>query len=853
MTQADLDAAVMASERFQSGVLRLARRSVLREMPAISESPTVDGLENVDWAYLLFCCSALTSSTSADVQDAALRILQGCLQNDQSPLRLQAARTMLERTGNQPAIDLAVEREILRDANLAITPAPVQLDSIRKRLELTINLNSGAVIHGNTFQARFWRAATENDWLSVSAPTSAGKSFIVKQWFLHRAFASDTFRGVYLVPTRALIDEVSRDLRAYFPEDVPVLTSPWDGGEQTLARVVYVLTQERLHLLHHLDVRFKADLLFLDEAQKFGDDSRGVLLEQVLEEATRRNPDAQVMFASPLSSDPESLLDGSPTGSAQWSETSGTVTVNQNLIWANQVPRKPREWSAELLHQGASSPLGTFTLPYKAEPESQRISLVAVTLGGDGPGNLVYANGAAAAEKTAMQIYEALAPDAYVGDDPGIVALVELARDSVHQQYALAQYLDRGVAFHYGNMPLLLRAEIEDLFRQGTLKYLVCTSTLLEGVNLPCRNIFTRGPKKGNGRIMTPHDFWNLAGRAGRWGKEFQGNIVCVDTSRSALWPTPPSVRVRQPLVRAADAALSTPSELIELINAGTTYERNARTRLLESVYSFLASLVAQGISLQEARILGAATDTLAELEVVIESALDRVEVPAAIISRHNGVNPAHMQNLLQRFRSQIDAAGLRLPSPSSSDAVTGYRFALGEVQDYLGHEFGTSGRQWQLAYLIVNWMRGYPLSRLIRERESFERREGRNFALPPLIRGVMTDVEQVARFEAPKYLSCYSSILEFHLGEIGEESTEPPVDIELMLELGVSRTTSISLIRLGLSRTAAIAVSELILDDELSPGEARRWLAERPIDAMDLPLLVRREIQAVLASTARG
>ena len=47
-----------------------------------------------------------------------------------------------------------------------------------------------------------------------------------------------------------------------------------------------------------------------------------------------------------------------------------------------------------------------------------------------------------------------------------------------------------GFAFNYKN-------EIERLFKNGKIKYLVCTSTLIEGMNLPAKSIFIRGPKKG--------------------------------------------------------------------------------------------------------------------------------------------------------------------------------------------------------------------------------------------------------------------------------------------------------------------------------------------------------------------
>ena len=55
---------------------------------------------------------------------------------------------------------------------------------------------------------------------------------------------------------------------------------------------------------------------------------------------------------------------------------------------------------------------------------------------------------------------------------------------------------------------------------------------LLQGVNLPAKNIFMCYPKKGITTPMEATDFWNLAGRAGRLRREFHGNIFLIDYER---------------------------------------------------------------------------------------------------------------------------------------------------------------------------------------------------------------------------------------------------------------------------------------------------------------------------------
>src|SRR5262249_26179721 len=80
----------------------------------------------------------------------------------------------------------------------------------------------------------------------------------------------------------------------------------------------------------------------------------------------------------------------------------------------------------------------------------------------------------------------------------------------------------------------MVRQEIETAFWAGDLDYLVCTSTLLQGVNLPAKNRFVLNPTKGQNAPMDSADFWNLAGRAGRLRQEFQGNIFLIDYE---FWP----------------------------------------------------------------------------------------------------------------------------------------------------------------------------------------------------------------------------------------------------------------------------------------------------------------------------
>ena len=85
--------------------------------------------------------------------------------------------------------------------------------------------------------------------------------------------------------------------------------------------------------------------------------------------------------------------------------------------------------------------------------------------------------------------------------------------------------------YHYGRMPRLLREAIETSFKQdaGGVKYLVCTTTLAQGVNLPARNVFIDTPTRGAGKPLDPALLWNFAGRAGRLNHDIVGNVFLLN------------------------------------------------------------------------------------------------------------------------------------------------------------------------------------------------------------------------------------------------------------------------------------------------------------------------------------
>lgn len=136
---------------------------------------------------------------------------------------------------------------------------------------------------------------------------------------------------------------------------------------------------------------------------------------------------------------------------------------------------------------------------------------------------IVYCNGRSKAIENALDFANKLSEI----QDNDLNALARDIANEVHGDYYLAQIIKKGVAYHIGYLPAAIRMRIEDMFRRGRITTMFCTSTLLEGVNLPADNLFITDNKIFR-KVMTPVDFRNLIGRVGRIRFNLYGNVFFV-------------------------------------------------------------------------------------------------------------------------------------------------------------------------------------------------------------------------------------------------------------------------------------------------------------------------------------
>lgn len=857
MSVGDLNSWLM-NEGIREDVSTLVRIMVRSELDnLVSDIPSES--VSFDWPRLLLAGSFLARSEFRAHQETALRIATGAVTLGDSASVNDAGAVLLDMLSNSRAIQLAHAKEYLASGLEKRLGMTLRMEMQHRQMTHSVLVqSSGRWLAVNEFQQRFWDNANKHIWLSASAPTASGKTYMVLQWLTDHMRTAQSSISVYLAPTRALVSEIESELALLLGKNSGIevsslpLREKYNTALAGMTKLILVYTQERLHLLlNSVGSDLSVDFLIVDEAHKIGDSQRGIILQDAIERLERTNPALKIIFISPATQNPEELLADAPSGTQSAAVDSDQPTVLQNIIIADQAPRKPKLWNLTVRHNDSLLPIGMLQLASSPGSIKKKLAFIAAAIGERG-GTLVYANGAAEAEDIADLISQLIPPPDYL--DRELSDLADLSRKGVHPSFMLASLVERGVAYHYGNMPSLIRLEVERLFRSGKIRFLVCTSTLIEGVNLSCRTIVVRGPRKGRGHPMEPHDFWNLAGRAGRWGNEFQGNIVCIDSKDTAAWPSGVPARSRYPIKRESDAVLETGDGMADYLalRASTPLTELKGAEEFEQVGAyFLATYLRLGTVTHANFAKRHSPLKIAKLEESLAALAKQVELDHKIADRHPGVSALGLQKLLDAFRAyEGDPENLLPAHVDSEDSFDRFVTIMRRINENLFPAFVPDELIKLYALTVVQWLKGYSLAKMIRDSIEWHKTNGRAYKLPLLIRQTMERVEQIARFRAPKYFSAYMDILNIHLNEIGKKDiVDDEIDIGTQLEFGVSTRTLLSLMELGLSRMSAVSLYEKIARDDLTEEDCRDWVSARSgqLETLDIPAIIIREIREKL------
>ena len=578
---------------------------------------------------------------------------------------------------------------------------------------------------------------------------------------------------VFVVPTRALINQVSDDVAGWLSAqdmDGELVTTPIAKSAELPVRGVYVVTQERLQLLQSAHPQLGFDLMLVDEAQSIGEGPRGVLLSSVIDEAITRNDQMQLRFAGPNLTDPGSFA--RVFGRDQKTVKTEEASVVQNIIFVDVDEIQTSKARLSLFAEGNKIEIGLLDFDQPMIDHKSKLVNVALGLGKDGQ-SLIYALGAWESEEIAFGLADT---DEASSDD--LKELSNFIKDAVHEKYLLAQSVLKRVGYHYGRMPALVRKAIEDAFSDGLLRYLVTTSTLLYGVNLPAQNLFLHNPERGKGQPISSNDFWNLAGRAGRLGKEFSGNIFLI---HYGTWPSDPMAgpKEKEVIPSIEEHIVRRTDELIAYMNNPNIIPDREKPDELENTFVKLVRDHLEGrlsATLEKVGI-SSTSQKAAEIETAVSQSVTATDITKDTLLASPTVSIHRQQSLYERLDASLSRRGPAYIIPKHPRDPQAYNSYLAAIRRCHGAilKYSTSDNSDRYyAQIALRWMKGDPLPRIIDASLEYKIKQGQSPNIATVIRNTLTDIESGLRFKYVRLFSCYNAVLELLLRNKGMSGWYP-------------------------------------------------------------------------------
>lgn len=779
-----------------------------------------DSLSESEYNDILTFADILSLSSTSEHRNLALKIvscLKGSYENDAKFIYF--SRGIMIRLGNFPGYNL-LSCNIQNDES----SLPIDL-SIEKKFKEQINKDPYSDKIFTDAQYYMWEELLDKNHFSFSGPTSFGKSFILTSFI--KNLMMNNKRGlniVFLVPTRALVSQTLKklkyvvdDIEGYFlssSPDIPALLHNRDS------HYIFVFTPERL--LHYFSISTNPSIeyIFVDEAQKIlSDDTRSVVYYHAISLAERKS--CKLFFSSPNISNVDIFLKlFNKTSSETKSITESPVC--QTRVFIDMLSKQIKMFSDMNVVFTASYNLPN-TLPALIHQISKNVNSVA-------PKSLVYCNTIEDTIDCAKQMA------AYLNTVPS-VALNEAAdeiADFIHKEYYLVDLIRKGVGFHFGKLPQKVRDIVEKLYENGDIHYLFCTSTLLEGVNLPAQNIFILNNQIGNKNLQSI-DFWNLAGRAGRLAKELCGNVICVRwINKDGRWNTAESIEIiKNKKIESinSDVISGKANFYKNVLRAaqGQSFTRQNVPETQRRVYNAFSNVLISHFSEDQPSLLRNELQKKEPDGVKILTDIEKkLAVPANIISRFPLIKVQYQNDIWN-----TEALFTPLLEDPTYDNCLRMLNCLYDLYHWGIEE--SSGRNPLLpkgnknllrhyASLMTDWMNSKSINEIIKQTLFNYRGKNVNIGYLPtgqmnyvpfdpnnkvhiniIINKTISEIDTVIRYTLKNYFENYYCILEAHLGKnaCGQ-------DWALYMEHGTTKKELIEIQKLGVPRH----LSKLFLDD---------------------------------------
>lgn len=371
-------------------------------------------------------------------------------------------------------------------------------------------------------QASIRQNILDNRYFSFSAPTSAGKSYLLRE--ILRSEASDV---IIVVPSRALIAEYLAEVFAIFANDPSVLILQfidYINLKRTRKRI-FVVTPERALEATRSEIIFDVGLIIFDEAQISEEEIRGIGFDAFVRRSDTLFPDAKKVFAHPFVENPSAQLD------------------KHNFVDQASAKNYRQGSVGKLFIQIHANGNQYFFSPYIDRGHRLTKCLVneidqAAAAIESGDSLLVFTSKASIISgkyKKDFSDYLDLCDEVTDEDGVAIINEIEDLIGAEERDSDLVSQMRKGVVIHHGSIPLSVRTLIERFTRLGLARICFATSTLAQGVNMPFKVVWIHNLAFHGSREDKALGLKNLIGRAGRTShstNNFDYGFVIVEHAR---------------------------------------------------------------------------------------------------------------------------------------------------------------------------------------------------------------------------------------------------------------------------------------------------------------------------------
>jgi len=392
----------------------------------------------------------------------------------------------------------------------------------------------------------------------VQMPTSAGKTKAT-ELILRSAFLAERVSlAIIIAPFRALCHEIKNSLVEAFHNE-PTKVDELSDALQTDFKIaellghqqILVVTPEKLlYVLRHApELAAHIGLLVFDEGHQFDSGTRGITYELLLTSLRSMIPaGTQKVLISAVISNAEAVgewLNGEPNvvegttliptfrsvGFASWLDQLGRIEYVDSrdaeqgeffvprVIERFNLGRKKRERTDRFFPEKTDGQAIALYLGLKLVPNGS----IALFCGRKSTATSI-------CEKAVEFIDRGIPlplPQEF-SDRREVERLHYLHVANLGTEASASMSAEHGIFSHHGNTPHGIRLSVEHAMRENLVRFVVCTSTLAQGVNLPIRYLIVTSVYQGMERIKV-RDFHNLIGRAGRAGMHTEGSILFAD------------------------------------------------------------------------------------------------------------------------------------------------------------------------------------------------------------------------------------------------------------------------------------------------------------------------------------